>query len=105
MEKSRKTHNRIPYQYKMNNKKRAIDDREGLVSDEEEVDDLWSMDKFEEIMQETYERKTRGPGSGTKGINPIQITISVEPTTPCATNTPERTPVFRQLNFSGRGGT
>jgi hypothetical protein len=24
----------------------------------------------------------------------------VEPTTPCATNTPERTPVFRKLNFS-----
>jgi hypothetical protein len=26
----------------------------------------------------------------------------VEPTTPCATSTPERTPVFRQPNFSGR---
>jgi hypothetical protein len=25
----------------------------------------------------------------------------VEPTTPCETNTPERTPTFRQPNFSG----
>jgi hypothetical protein len=29
----------------------------------------------------------------------------VEPTTPCATNTPERTPSIRQLNFSGRKTT
>jgi hypothetical protein len=56
-------------------------------------------------MHETYERKTRGPGSGTEGRTPIQITVSVEPTTPCATNTPERTPTFRQLNFSGRRET
>jgi hypothetical protein len=35
MEKAGKTHNRIPYQYKMNSKKIAIADREGLVSDEE----------------------------------------------------------------------
>jgi hypothetical protein len=34
MEKARKIDIRIPYQYKMNNKKRAIVDREGLVSDE-----------------------------------------------------------------------
>jgi hypothetical protein len=34
MEKARKTDIRIPYQYKMNNKKRAIVDREGLASDE-----------------------------------------------------------------------
>jgi hypothetical protein len=26
----------------------------------------------------------------------------LEPTTPCATNTPDRTPVFGQPNFSGR---
>jgi hypothetical protein len=53
-------------------------------------------------MYETYERKTRGPGSGTKGITPIQIIISVEPTIPCATNTLERTPAFRKPNFCGR---
>jgi hypothetical protein len=29
----------------------------------------------------------------------------VEPTTPCVTNTPERTPTFRQPNFSGRKTT
>jgi hypothetical protein len=29
----------------------------------------------------------------------------VEPITPCATNTPERTPPFRQPNFSGRKTT
>jgi hypothetical protein len=29
----------------------------------------------------------------------------VEPTTPCATNTLERTPTFKQLHFSGRGAT
>jgi hypothetical protein len=27
----------VPYQYNMNNKKRAIADKEGLASDEEEV--------------------------------------------------------------------
>jgi hypothetical protein len=34
----------------MNNKKRAIADREGLVSDEEEVEDLWDVEKIEEIL-------------------------------------------------------
>jgi hypothetical protein len=37
METTTKTHSGAPYQYKMNNKKRAIPDREGLESDEEEV--------------------------------------------------------------------
>jgi hypothetical protein len=40
MEKDGNMHSIIPYQYKMNNKKRAIADREGLVSDKEEVEDL-----------------------------------------------------------------
>jgi hypothetical protein len=40
MEKYGKTRNGRPYQYKMNNKKRAIANREGLVSNEEEVEDL-----------------------------------------------------------------
>jgi hypothetical protein len=104
MEKYGKTQGR-PYQYKMNNKKRAIADREGLVSDEEEVEDLWAVEKIEEILCATYERKTRGLGSGIEGITPVQIIVSVEPTTPCATNTPKRTPTFRQPNFSRRGAT
>jgi hypothetical protein len=101
MEKVGKTHSGIPYQYKMNNKKRDILDREGLANDEEEVEDLWDVENIEEIPYETYENKTRVPGLGIGGT-PIHITISVEPTTPCVTNTPERTPTFRQPNFSGR---
>jgi hypothetical protein len=34
MESAGKTHSRAPYQYKMNNKKRSIVEREGLASDE-----------------------------------------------------------------------
>jgi hypothetical protein len=64
MEKYGKTHNSIPYQYNMNNKKRVVADREGLVSNEEEVEDIWDMDKINEILCSTYERKTIGPGLG-----------------------------------------
>ena len=39
-----KTHSGVPYQYKVNTKKRAIAVREGLASDEEEVDDLWAVE-------------------------------------------------------------
>jgi hypothetical protein len=92
MKKSRATRIRIPYQYKMNNKKRAIAEREGLVSDEEEVEDLQDVENIEEILCKTYEIKTRGPRSRTKGRIPVQIIVSVEPTTPCAANTPEGTP-------------
>jgi hypothetical protein len=103
MEKDGKTHSGIPYQYKlMNNKKRAIADKESLDTDEEEVEDIWDVEHIEEIMHETYERKTRGLGSGIEGRTLIHIIVSVEPTTPCATNTPERTPSFRKHNFSGR---
>jgi hypothetical protein len=35
MEKDEKTCSGVPYQYKMNNKKRSIADREGLESNEE----------------------------------------------------------------------
>jgi hypothetical protein len=34
METTRRMHSGVPYQYKMNNKKRAIAAREGLASDE-----------------------------------------------------------------------
>jgi hypothetical protein len=56
-----KTCSRVPYQYKVNTKKRAIATREGLASDEEEVEDLWAMEQIEEILRTTYERKTRCP--------------------------------------------
>jgi hypothetical protein len=97
-----RTHSGAPYQYKMDNKKRSIVAREGLASDEEEVEDLRVVEKIEEILCTTYERKTRGPRAGTKGINHIHISVGVEPINPCANNTPERTPQFRKPNFSGR---
>jgi hypothetical protein len=105
MAKVGKMHSGVPYQYKMNNKKRAIVDRQGLESDEEEVEDLWVVEKIKEILHTMYKMKTGVPRSRTEGRTPIQITVSVEPTTPCATNTPERTPAFRQPNFSGRKKT
>ena len=42
---------------------------------------------------------------GIEGINHIHINVSVEPINPCATNTPRRTPPFRQLNFRRRKTT
>jgi SPX domain protein involved in polyphosphate accumulation len=58
MEKARKTRSGVPYQYKMNNKNIAISDTEGLASDEENVEDLWAVEKIEKILRATYERKT-----------------------------------------------
>jgi hypothetical protein len=92
----------VPYQYKINNKKRAIAMREGLESDEEEVEDIRDVETIEKILHVTYERKKRGTREETRGITPIHISVSVEPINPCETNTPERTPPFRQPNFSGR---
>jgi hypothetical protein len=46
-----KTRSGVPYQYKMNNKKRAIADREGLASDEEEVEVLRVVEQIEEILR------------------------------------------------------
>jgi hypothetical protein len=60
------------------------------------------MEKIEEILREKYKRKTGSPRAGTEGRTPIHVSISVEPITPCAINTPAITPPFRQLNFSGR---
>jgi hypothetical protein len=60
----------------MNNKKRAITEREGLESDEEEVEDLQVVEKIEEILHTTYERKTRGPREGTKG-KLLSMSVSV----------------------------
>jgi hypothetical protein len=63
------------------------------------------MEKIEEILHATYERNTRGPRVETGGRNLIHISDNVEPINPCTTNTLERTPLFRQLNFSGRNAT
>jgi hypothetical protein len=41
---SRTTRSREPYQYKVNTKKRVIAEREGLASDEEEVEDLRAVE-------------------------------------------------------------
>jgi hypothetical protein len=102
METTRIKRNGVPYQYKMNTKKRAIAAREGLASDEEEVEDLWVVEKIEKILHMTYERKKRGPREGIEGHTPIHICVSVEPINPCETNTPIRTPLFRQSNFGRR---
>jgi hypothetical protein len=95
MATTRKTRSGVPYQYKVNTKKRVVAAREGLESDEEEVEDLRAMEKIEEILRATYERKTRGPREGIEGNNPIHINVSVELINPCATNTPRRTQPFR----------
>jgi hypothetical protein len=39
--------NEVPYQYKVSTKKGVVVVREGLASDEEEVEDLCTMDKIE----------------------------------------------------------
>jgi hypothetical protein len=98
----RNMHSGIPYQYKVNTKKRVVATREGLTSDEEEVEDLQVVEQIEEILRATYERKTRGPRAGIEGINSIHINVIVEPINPCATNTPRRTPPFRQPKFRRR---
>ena len=76
METAGKRHNGVPYQYKVNTKKRVVATREGLESDEEEVEDLWVVEQIVEILHATYERKTRGPRVGIEGNNPIHINVS-----------------------------
>jgi hypothetical protein len=94
-------HSRVPYQYKVNIKKRVVVEREGLASDEEEVEDLQVVEKIEEILRAAYERKKRGPRTGGEDNHSFNINVSVEPINPCATNTPKITPPFRQPNFEG----
>jgi hypothetical protein len=91
----------VPYQYKVNTKKRVVAAREGLASNAEEVEDLPTVEHIEEIVRATYERKTRGPRMRGEGNHPIHINVSVEPINSCATNTPKRTPSFRQPKFGG----
>jgi hypothetical protein len=54
MEITGRTHSGVCYQYKMKKKKRSIVVREGLASDEEEVEDLWVVEHIEEILCTTY---------------------------------------------------
>jgi hypothetical protein len=63
----------IPYQYKLNMKKRETTEREGLESDEEEVEDLCVVDHIEKILHTTYEINTRGPISNEEEGTPVQI--------------------------------
>jgi hypothetical protein len=76
-----------------------------LENDEEEVEDLRAVEQIEEILCAIYERKARGPWLGIEGKTLVQIIVSVEPTTPCATNTPEGTQTFIRPIFSRRGET
>jgi hypothetical protein len=89
------TRSRVPYQYKVNTKKRAIAMREGFANDEEEVEDIRDVEQIEEILRATYERKTRGPRTGGEDSHPFHINVSVEPINPCVTNTTNITPPFR----------
>jgi hypothetical protein len=91
----------VPYQYKVNTKKRVIAEREGLASNEEEVKDLWAVEYIEEILRVAYERKIRGPRTEGEDNHPFHINVSVEPINPCVTNIPKRTPQFRQPKFRG----
>jgi hypothetical protein len=50
---------------------------------------------------QTYEWKTRGPRTGGEDSHHFHINVSVEPINPCVTNTPKRTPPFRQPKFRG----
>jgi hypothetical protein len=85
----------------MNTKKRVVALREGLASDEEEVEYLCGLEQIQEILRATYERKTRGPRIGEEGSHPIHINVNVEPINPCATNTPKITPPLRKPRFRG----
>ena len=102
METTGKMRSGVPYQYKIKNKKRSIATREGLESDEEEVEDLRAMEQIEEILRTTYERNMRGLREGIKGNNYIRINVNVEPINPCETSKPKRTPPFRKTNFKRR---
>jgi len=62
-----------PYRYKINSKKREVVEREGLDNDDEKVEYLRAMGHIEEIPRATYDRKTRGQGSGVEEGSPFQI--------------------------------
>ena len=55
MDKEGTTCSERPYQYKINRKKRVVAEREGLESDEEEVDNIHATWKIEAILCATYD--------------------------------------------------
>ena len=73
LQKAGTTRSGGPYQYKLNRKKREVAEREGLESDEEEVEDLRVVEHIEEILCATYERKTIGEISNEEADTPVQI--------------------------------
>jgi len=73
MHKARTTCSWRPYQYKLSRKKRAVAEREGSKTNEEEVEDLRVVEHIEEILRTTYEINTRGEGSNEEANTPIQI--------------------------------
>jgi hypothetical protein len=46
-----RTRNGVPYQYNVNTKKRVIAVREGLASDEEEVEDIWDVLALDQVLR------------------------------------------------------
>ena len=60
------TCNGWPYQYRMNNKKREVAEREDLDNDKEEIEDIWAMGNIEDILHVTYDRKNIGHGFSTE---------------------------------------
>ena len=73
MQKAGTTRSGRPYQYKLNRKKRVVVEREGLESDEEEVEDIRIVEHIEEILHTTYERNTRGAIYNEEAGTPVQI--------------------------------
>ena len=57
----------------MNNKKRVVEEREGLENDEEEVENIRTTRQIEDILCTTYERKTIGHGSNAEEGPPFHI--------------------------------
>jgi hypothetical protein len=102
METTGKMCSGVPYQYKVNTKKRVVDMRECLESDEEVVDYIQVVEQTEKIMCMKYERNMRGPRVEIEGNTPIHISVIMEPINPCATNTLRRTPPCRKLDFGRR---
>jgi hypothetical protein len=96
------THIGHPYQYRMNNKKKIVMEWEGLDNDEEEVDDICATRIIEDILHTKNERKTKGHGYNVEEGSPFYIRISVETTTPCATNRTEEEKLVNQQVVSGR---
>jgi bifunctional DNase/RNase len=95
MQKAGRTRSGRPYQYELNRNKKEVVKREGLESDEEEVEDIHVRKHIEETLHATYEINTRGAGYNEKEGTPIQIRINVEPTTPCMINKSTKKELFR----------